>query len=150
MGWRQWRSALRSPVGAVAAGLLAMLAALAIIAPILWGEAAEATDPTALSQGSSAEHPFGTDALGRDILMRVLVATRYSLGLALLATSVSVVVGLILGVLPTVLGRRGGRLAVGVVNLAVAFPGLLLVLEEEDRQRQVRRSPAWSRRTPPR
>ncbi|TDE00046.1 dipeptide/oligopeptide/nickel ABC transporter permease/ATP-binding protein [Jiangella asiatica] len=128
MGRAQWRAALRNPVGAVAAGLLVLLAILAIVAPILWGDAAEATDPAALSQGSTSDHPLGTDALGRDIMFRVLVATRYSLGLALLATAICVVAGVILGVLPAVLGRRSGRLVVAAVNLAVAFPALLLAL----------------------
>ncbi|SDU58051.1 dipeptide/oligopeptide/nickel ABC transporter permease/ATP-binding protein [Jiangella alkaliphila] len=124
----QWRAALRNPVGAVAAGLLAVLAVLAIVAPMIWGDAAEETDPAALSQGSTSEHLLGTDALGRDILLRVLVATRYSLGLALLATAICVGVGVLLGVLPAVLGRRAGRLVTAAVNLAVAFPGLLLAL----------------------
>ncbi len=128
MGRDQWRSALRSPVGAASAALLAALAILAAVAPLVWGAAADQTDPAVLSQGPSSEHPFGTDALGRDILLRVLVATRYSLGLALLATAVAVVAGLVLGILPTVLGRRGGRFAVAAVNVAVAFPGLLLAL----------------------
>ncbi|PZF85709.1 dipeptide/oligopeptide/nickel ABC transporter permease/ATP-binding protein [Jiangella anatolica] len=128
MGRDQWKAALRNPVGAVAAGLLVLLAILAIVAPIIWGDAAEETDPAALSQGSTSDHPLGTDALGRDILFRVLVATRYSLGLALLATAICVGAGLILGVLPAVLGRRAGRLVTATVNLAVAFPGLLLAL----------------------
>ena len=128
MGRDQWRAALRNPVGAAAAGLLVLLAVLAVVAPILWGDAAEETDPAALSQGSTPEHPLGTDALGRDIMLRVLVATRYSLGLALLATAICVVAGVLLGVLPAVLGRRAGRLVTGTVNLAVAFPGLLLAL----------------------
>ncbi|NEE02757.1 dipeptide/oligopeptide/nickel ABC transporter permease/ATP-binding protein [Phytoactinopolyspora halotolerans] len=119
---------MRSPVGAVAATLLAAFAVLAVIAPMIWGDAAEETEPAALSQGSSSEHLLGTDALGRDIALRVLVATRFSLGLALMATSISVVIGIILGVLPAVLGRRTGRLVVAVVNLAVAFPALLLAL----------------------
>ncbi|TDD69273.1 dipeptide/oligopeptide/nickel ABC transporter permease/ATP-binding protein [Jiangella aurantiaca] len=128
MGREQWQAALRNPVGAVAAGLLVVLAILAVVAPIVWGDAAEETDPAALSQGSTSEHVLGTDTLGRDILLRVLVATRYSLGLALLATAICVVAGVILGVLPAVLGRRAGRLVTAAVNLAVAFPGLLLAL----------------------
>ncbi|SEF18306.1 dipeptide/oligopeptide/nickel ABC transporter permease/ATP-binding protein [Jiangella alba] len=128
MGREQWKAALRNPVGSVAAGLLVALGVLAVVAPMIWGDAAEETDPAALSQGSTSEHPLGTDALGRDILLRVLVATRYSLGLALLATAICVVVGVVLGVLPAVLGRRTGRLVTAAVNLAVAFPGLLLAL----------------------
>ncbi|NED96273.1 dipeptide/oligopeptide/nickel ABC transporter permease/ATP-binding protein [Phytoactinopolyspora alkaliphila] len=128
MRLEHWRSALKSPVGAASASLLAVLAVLAVVAPMIWGDAANETNPAALSQGRSAEHLLGTDALGRDIALRVLVATRYSLGLALLATSIAVLVGLVLGVLPAVLGRRGSRFVTAAVNLAVAFPALLLAL----------------------
>ena len=57
-------------------------------------------DLTNINAGPSAEHWFGTDNLGRDILARVLVATRLSLGLALTATAIGLVVGVILGAMP--------------------------------------------------
>jgi len=125
---RQWMAALRTPVGAVAAGLVAVLVVLAIIGPAIWGDAAGTTDMGSINAPPSAENPLGTDALGRDILARVLVATRTSLGLALAATAIGVTIGLVLGTLPSVLGRRSGRAVVTLVNFLVAFPGLLLAL----------------------
>ncbi|MGW6928983.1 dipeptide/oligopeptide/nickel ABC transporter permease/ATP-binding protein [Lentzea sp. NPDC054927] len=120
--------ALRSPVGAASAVLLTLLVALALFAPLLWGDRAAAIDTDALQQGPSADHLLGTDSLGRDIFYRVLVATRLTLGLALLATFVGVVTGLILGSLPSVLPRWAARIVTSAVNIAVAFPGLLLAL----------------------
>jgi peptide/nickel transport system permease protein len=120
--------ALRSPVGAASAVLLTVLVALAILAPLLWGDRAAAIDTDALQQGPSADHLLGTDSLGRDIFYRVLVATRLTLGLALLATFVGVVTGLVLGSLPSVLPRWAARIVTSAVNIAVAFPGLLLAL----------------------
>jgi peptide/nickel transport system permease protein len=128
LGRRRWIAAIRTPLGATALTGLALLALLALIGPLIWGEAAEQVDLSAINQGPSASHLFGTDNLGRDVLSRVLVATRLSLGLALLATAIGVTLGLFLGTLPTVLGRRAGRFVVAVVNFAVAFPGLLLAL----------------------
>jgi oligopeptide/dipeptide ABC transporter ATP-binding protein len=125
---RRWTSALRTPLGASAALGLAALLVLAVLGPVVWGEAAARVDTTALRQEPSAEHLLGTDGLGRDLLARVLVATRLSLTLALLATAIAVVAGVALGALPVVLGRRAGRFATAAVNLAVAFPGLLLAL----------------------
>ena len=61
-----------------------------------------------------AEHWAGTDNLGRDIFYRVLVATRLSVVLALLATAIAVVVGLVLGTAPFLLGRRSGAPVTGV------------------------------------
>jgi len=123
-----WRALFGSPTGVAAFVASVLLLALAVFAPIIWGEAAATKDLDALSEGPSSAHPFGTDALGRDILLRVLVATRLSLELALGSTLVGVVIGVLLGSLPSVLGRRSGRFVVAGVNIAVAFPGLLLAL----------------------
>ncbi|SMC77367.1 dipeptide/oligopeptide/nickel ABC transporter permease/ATP-binding protein [Lentzea albidocapillata] len=119
---------LRSPVGAASAVLLTVLLALAIFAPLLWGDRAAAIDTDALQQGPSADHLLGTDQLGRDIFFRVLVATRLTIGLALLATVIGVVTGLVLGSVPSVLPRWAARIVTAGVNIAVAFPGLLLAL----------------------
>lgn len=125
---RRVLAAGRTPVGAVAAGLLLGLVLLALLAPVLWRDAAEQVDTVAMLQGPSATHWLGTDALGRDVLLRVLVAARFSIGLALLATLISITIGLVLGTAPAVLPRPAGRLVVAGINLAVAFPGLLLAL----------------------
>ncbi|MEU4195810.1 dipeptide/oligopeptide/nickel ABC transporter permease/ATP-binding protein [Kribbella sp. NPDC026611] len=124
----RWLAVLRSPVGVGAGLLLLGVLLLAALAPVLWSHQASAIDTDHLLQGSSPGHWLGTDNLGRDIFFRVLVASRTSIVLALLATAIAVVTGLALGCAPAILGRRGGRLATTVVNIAVAFPGLLLAL----------------------
>ncbi|SDS70076.1 dipeptide/oligopeptide/nickel ABC transporter permease/ATP-binding protein [Microlunatus soli] len=122
------RSAFLSPIGIAAALGLVVLAALTIIAPAVWGSAASTADPYNLSRPPSAQHWLGTDAGGRDIGARTLVATRLSILMALAATAIGVSLGVVVGCLPTVLGRRTGRMVTAAVNLAIAFPGLLLVI----------------------
>ncbi|WP_406135732.1 dipeptide/oligopeptide/nickel ABC transporter permease/ATP-binding protein [Streptomyces sp. NBC_01089] len=124
----RWLTAARTPVGACAGLLLLAVVVLAVLAPVLWGDRASVVDTSALQQGPSGAHVLGTDSLGRDILFRVLVATRLSLLLAVAATLLGVALGLVLGTVPAVLPRRAGQLVVSVVNIAVAFPGLLLAL----------------------
>ncbi|MEV8569531.1 dipeptide/oligopeptide/nickel ABC transporter permease/ATP-binding protein [Streptomyces sp. NPDC051322] len=124
----RWSAAARTPVGACAGLLLLAVVVLAVLAPVLWGDRASVVDTAALQQGPSDAHLLGTDDLGRDVLFRVLVATRLSLLLAVTATSLGVVLGLVMGTAPSVLPRRAGRLVTSVVNIAVAFPGLLLAL----------------------
>ncbi len=123
---------MRSPLGASAGVLLLVVLVLAVISPILWGARATVIDTNALSQASSGKHWLGTDNLGRDIFYRILVATRLSVTLALLATAIGVFIGLMLGASPWLLGhgriRWAGRLATAVVNIAVAFPWLLMAL----------------------
>jgi peptide/nickel transport system permease protein len=115
-------------MGGSAAALLAVVLVLAIMAPILWSGDANAVDTGQILQGGSAEHWAGTDSLGRDIFFRVLVATRLTVQLALLATALGVAVGLLLGTARLLAGVRLGRVVTAVVNIAVAFPGLLLAL----------------------
>ncbi|WCB95152.1 ABC transporter [Baekduia alba] len=119
---------LRSPMASVTVALLAVLLLAAVFGPILFGDRAGQNHIAAIQQGVSGAHPFGTDALGRDIMARTFSAARLSISLALLATAIGVVVGVIVGSLPIVLGRRLGRLVVASFNLLVAFPGLLLAL----------------------
>ncbi|CAM3574034.1 dipeptide/oligopeptide/nickel ABC transporter permease/ATP-binding protein [Kibdelosporangium persicum] len=119
---------LRTPLGLSAAVLLLAVLVLAVIAPLVWTDQANAVDTAQISRGSTAEHWMGTDNLGRDVFLRVLVATGLSVRLALLATAIGVLAGLVLGAVPVVLGRRAGRVVTAVVNIAVAFPALLLAL----------------------
>lgn len=125
---RTFRLMLRSPLGATAFLLLALVLATAVLAPLLWGEQAGAKDTGDLLAPPSAEHWIGTDNLGRDLLLRTLVATRLSIMLAVLATAVAVGAGLVLGAAPLLLGPVLGRPVIWFTGIAVAFPGLLLAL----------------------
>ena len=124
----RYAAVLRTPLGFTAAALAAAILVLAVVAPILWTDAADAVDTDDILAGPSADHWAGTDNLGRDIIFRTLVATRLSIELALAATLIAIVVGVVLGSAPTVLGRRAGRLVIAAINIAVAFPGILLAL----------------------
>ncbi|MFB7533760.1 dipeptide/oligopeptide/nickel ABC transporter permease/ATP-binding protein [Streptomyces sp. NPDC056178] len=118
----------RTPIGITALTGCLVVALVAVFGPILLGEQAARVDTDAINQGSSAAHLLGTDQLGRDIAARVVVATRLTLRLTLLAAVIGVGGGLLLGVAPAVVGRRPGRLITATVGVLVAFPGLLFVL----------------------
>ncbi|MFJ9413776.1 dipeptide/oligopeptide/nickel ABC transporter permease/ATP-binding protein [Streptomyces sp. NPDC101227] len=112
----------------VAVTMLGSLAVLAVIGPLVWGPAADRPDPSAVLQGPSAAHLLGTDYLGRDLLARVLAASRLSLLLALTAALLGAAVGITLGALTAVVGRRSRRLLGALINLLLAFPGLLVAI----------------------
>ncbi|MET8241920.1 dipeptide/oligopeptide/nickel ABC transporter permease/ATP-binding protein [Streptomyces sp. NPDC005078] len=116
------------PTGMAGALGLLLLVLLAVLGPVIWGADAAHLDVAAAQQGPSAQHLLGTDALGRDMLARVLSGSRLSLVLAVMATVLGTVSGVLLGVFPTVLGRRGRRAWESVMNTAIAFPALLLAL----------------------
>ena len=123
---RSWL--LQSPMALISLTFIGIFALLAVFAPVLWGTQAETPSPTDLLQPPSAEHPLGTDALGRDLLLRTLVATRLSLVMALTATALGAVAGLILGALPVVAGPRVQRMFGSVINTWLAFPVLLVAM----------------------
>jgi oligopeptide/dipeptide ABC transporter ATP-binding protein len=123
-----FKRAVTSPLGICSGILLALILLLAIFAPVLWSAQASAIDVVNLLHGPSAKHWLGTNNLGQDVFYRILVATRLSVGLALAASAIGVGSGLLLGTAPLVVGRRAGRAVTAVINVAVAFPALLLAL----------------------
>ncbi|MFC4588415.1 dipeptide/oligopeptide/nickel ABC transporter permease/ATP-binding protein [Sphaerisporangium corydalis] len=119
---------LLRPVGFAGFGLLTVVLLVAVFGPVLWDGRATVIDTGDLLAGPSGEHWIGTDNLGRDLFFRVLVATRLSITLALAATAIGMVLGVVLGAAPMLTGRRVARFITSAVNVLVAFPGLLLVL----------------------
>jgi oligopeptide/dipeptide ABC transporter ATP-binding protein len=118
----------RSPLAVTSAILVLALLVLAVVAPLLWGEQASAGNPDEIFVSPSPAHILGTDAQGRDVFLRVLVATRLSLQMALLATGLGAIVGLAIGAVPAVLGRRTQRAFGAVINVWLAFPVLLVAM----------------------
>ena len=81
----------------------------------------------ALSAPSFA-HWFGTDALGRDILSRVVVATRLDLGIAVIAVAISFVLGSVLGTCAGYFGGWCDRIISRLVDTIMAFPLFVLAM----------------------
>ncbi len=76
----------------------------------------------------SAEHPFGTDKLGRDVLSRVIVGARPALIVPILVVMVAVLIGAPLG---AIAGYKGGwidEVIMRITDLFLAFPSLLLAM----------------------
>jgi peptide/nickel transport system permease protein len=79
-------------------------------------------------EGPSLAHPFGLDELGRDILSRILSGARISLLVGLAVVSVSSVLGMLLGSLAGYVGGIVDDLISRVVDVLMAFPGILLAI----------------------
>jgi peptide/nickel transport system permease protein len=86
------------------------------------------TNPRATYQPPSAEHPFGTDKFGRDVLTRVVYATRLDLAIAASVALGAFLIGSLIGGLA---GYRGGWLddaVMRVVDVMFAFPAFILAM----------------------
>ncbi|MFD0899483.1 dipeptide/oligopeptide/nickel ABC transporter permease/ATP-binding protein [Actinomadura sediminis] len=106
---------------------LGLIAVLAVVAPPVWGD-----DATALSgaarQGASGEHWLGTDALGRDVFARTLVATRLTLVMTVLATAIAGTLGVLIGTAVWVAGRRVREIGLRLIDVMVSYPAVILAL----------------------
>ena len=132
---RLWLKALVSDRLAVAG--LAIVAVLVVVAfwPVEWLPAnpfitslAKRLRPPVWLDGGSWEHPLGTDNLGRDILSRMMLGTRYSLSIASLALLISAGLGVGLGVISGYFGGHVDSVVMRLVDIQLAFPLLLLVI----------------------
>jgi peptide/nickel transport system permease protein len=123
----QFKRSLRSGPVLTAVLLLLAIILIAILAPYLG-----TSDPTLLTPGSrlqplSADHPMGTDALGRDVYSRVIYGARVSLAVGLGAALVSVSLGLAIGVVAGYF-RTADAIVMRVMDGLMAIPGILLAI----------------------
>jgi peptide/nickel transport system permease protein len=123
--WARLRRSTGAMIGLVLIILLLLTALTAdLIAP-------QGIDDQDLRKGllpPSREFPLGTDEFGRDLLSRIIHGSRVSLQVAIIATSISAVVGITLG---AVAGYRGGRIDYVVrsmIDVSWAFPTVLLAI----------------------
>ena len=84
-------------------------------------------DPVWAAKGSWA-HIFGTDALGRDVLSRLMYGARVSLGIGFVAAAIAGVVGSTLGILGGYFGGKVDAFVVYLTNVKLALPVVLVAL----------------------
>lgn len=124
----RWRAFFSAPTGGLAAVMALALVAVAVLGPSLASDRATAIDTTAAGQSPSGSHLLGTDGLGRDILARTVSGARLSLELGVLATLVTAVLGLALGLLVANLSGRPQRALAAVLDALMGFPVILLAV----------------------
>ncbi|MBI1795430.1 MAG: ABC transporter permease [Candidatus Eisenbacteria bacterium] len=124
-----WKRLRRNRAAVISALFLACVAVVAIAAPWLPGLADPTTQNLKLGAvAPTAQHWLGTDELGRDTLARVVYGGRISLMVGLVATLVSLVIGVSWG---AVAGYRGGKvdeLMMRVVDILYSLPYIFLVI----------------------
>ncbi len=113
---------------AFAAALLVIIVCGALIAPALSSWDIEDMDWDAMEAPPSATHWFGTDQVGRDLFVRTMAGGRVSLGVALIAISVSLCIGVPWGMLAGYVGGRTDQIMMRIVDALYSLPLILIVI----------------------
>lgn len=122
-----WRRFKRHRLGVVSLAVLAVIGLAALFAPVIAPH-----DPEAIAgpfgAPPSLDFWLGTDQIGRDMLSRLLYATRVSLMVGILATAISTAVGVVLGLLAGYFGGWLDMVIMRFTDMVMSFPYILLVL----------------------
>ena len=123
-----FRRLLKNPIGLIAMIFLALLVLSAILAPWLAPHDPNAASLNDVLAPPSAKHPLGADSAGRDVLSRLLWATRYSLAGALVALIVAAIIGVTGGLFAGYYGKWFDSVSSWLTSLLMALPGIVVLL----------------------
>ena len=124
-----WRRLLSSPVARAGLVIVCAFVLVAVVTPLAHHYDADTDSNLGLRlKPPSSEHVFGTDSLGRDILVRVFHAARVSLGLGISSVVVAAAIGSALGLLAGYVGRISDLIIMFCMDILLAFPGTLLAI----------------------
>ncbi|WP_051250705.1 ABC transporter permease [Paenibacillus harenae] len=101
---------------------------ITFLAPFLPLQAPLESNIRASLNAPSLEHPFGTDKLGRDVFSRTLSGIKVSLFVGMTVALISLAFGIALGTASGFFGKTVDRVIMGVVDIFLAFPSLLLAI----------------------
>ncbi len=109
-------------------GMLAIIVITAVAAPVICRYTPTTLNPLASLQPPSAAHYFGTDQFGRDIFARTVYSARIDLIIAFSLVTTAFVIGTTVGVIAGWVGRGLDSVLMRVIDVALAFPFLVLVI----------------------
>lgn len=127
-----WYRLIRNPGAVVGFALVALFVLTAVFAPLIAPYDPREQDLSLLADGCcpgpSADHWFGVDQLGRDVFSRVVYGARYSLLIGVVAVTVGVSIGLVLGAFAGYMGGKSDTVVMRGMDIMLAIPGLLMAI----------------------
>lgn len=127
--WRDaWRRLCQSRLAVFGMVALLIITLSAVFGPYFSPYSYETADFYSISQPPSAAHWLGTDALGRDLLVRILYGARISLAIGVLAAAANMVIGVLYGGVAGFAGGRVDNVMMRIVDLLIALPSLLYII----------------------
>lgn len=125
---RSVKRLLREPLGVFGLSLVVLVILGAVFADLLSGWDPTRINPRVRFEGPSSEHLLGTDQLGRDLFARVLHGGRIALYVALVSTALSLLIGIVLGLIAGYGPRWLDNLMILIFDAMKSFPTVMLAL----------------------
>lgn len=123
-----WRRFRKSPSAMLGLTIVVLFMGAGLLAPWIAPHDPLRPDFGRAREGPSWDSPLGRDELGRDILSRIIYGARISLWIGFIAVAIGVVCGVPLGAISGYYGGRIDILMQRLVDIMLAFPGLLLAI----------------------
>jgi peptide/nickel transport system permease protein len=123
--WKRFRKNGLALVGAL---IVIFLFIIALMAPVISPYDPGQINIKRVLQEPTAEHIFGTDSLGRDVLSRMIWGSRISLLVGFVAVGIATLIGIFLGALAGYYGRWADNLIMRFVDIMLCFPTFFLIL----------------------
>ena len=129
--WRRFRKNRMAMAGLVFLSILVVIAVVTLVIDLvtqneIYNNYVINQDLVSRLQGPSLQHPLGQDEFGRDMLLRMLWGTRYSLFMGSLAIIFSLCVGGVLGALSGFYGKLTDSIIMRIMDVLLAIPSMLL------------------------
>ena len=124
---KSWQMIRRNRTALVGLIIVLLLLVGSLMIPLLSSKSPGAQDFERFLQPSWS-HPFGTDALGRDLLLRTFAGGRISLFVAFVAVGLSLLIGVPMGLVAGYAGGKVDSLIMRLVDLMLSFPSILLAI----------------------
>jgi peptide/nickel transport system permease protein len=121
------RPLAQGPFRSIAVAWIALAVFFALFGPLLFAASPDATSSQVL-RPPSAQHLFGTDELGRDVMVRVVAGARTSVEVAALAVCIAVVFGFVIGAAATLGPRWLDHLLMRIMDVVLGFPAIIMAL----------------------
>jgi oligopeptide transport system permease protein len=127
-----WKRVRKNRMAVISAVIVGAVILFCIFGPWIiwyaWGYDYRTQDVALGAAPPSLRHPFGTDVLGRDLMVRLMNGGRVSLAVGVISTSVSLVIGVTYGALSGYAGGRVDEAMMRLVDILFSLPYMLLVI----------------------